>query len=137
MCPQPRLPAWLTSHLPVSLQNNAPASTVILRAVPARVRPVAMAAPFATGKVRGHPVPSLHCNSALFPHACGLRQAFGVIPGPILFGALIDSTCLFTTNGCDTDFCAVYDLPKFRQAWFLWAACAKVCRVRRPASGWW
>lgn len=96
-----------------------------------------MAAPFATGKVRGHPVRCRRYTAAqpCFPHVCGLRQAFGVIPGPILFGALIDSTCLFTTNGCDTDFCAVYDLPKFRQAWFLWAACAKVCRVRPLASG--
>lgn len=57
---------------------------------------------------------------------------FGVIPGPVLFGLVLDGTCTFITKQCSSDFCSVYDVPKTRMSFFLWAFGSK---VRREASG--
>lgn len=44
-----------------------------------------------------------------------LSKLFGLMPGPIIFGALIDSTCLFFQSTCGvTGNCYVYDIVRFR-----------------------
>lgn len=44
-----------------------------------------------------------------------LSKLFGLMPGPIIFGALIDSSCLFFQSTCGvTGNCYIYDIVRFR-----------------------
>ncbi|XP_033107038.1 solute carrier organic anion transporter family member 3A1-like [Anneissia japonica] len=55
--------------------------------------------------------------------AIGMREIFmrllGMIPAPLLFGAAIDSSCIFWEETCgDSGSCLIYNLKDFRLAFF-------------------
>jgi len=46
-----------------------------------------------------------------------MRPAAGLIPGPVIFGALVDSSCILWQRICSTDTrgsCLLYDTASFR-----------------------
>ena len=46
-----------------------------------------------------------------------MRPATGLIPGPVIFGALVDSSCILWQRTCSTDTrgsCLLYDTASFR-----------------------
>jgi len=49
-------------------------------------------------------------------------RLFGYIPAPILFGNLIDSTCLLWKSTCGEKGgrCLLYDIEQFRYRWYFW-----------------
>ncbi|CAG0884629.1 unnamed protein product [Darwinula stevensoni] len=54
-----------------------------------------------------------------------VTSLFAFIPGPIIYGAIIDSTCLIwkePTCGTGKGNCAFYDSDKFRIALHAWTA---------------
>ncbi|GAB6030943.1 hypothetical protein CHUAL_007768 [Chamberlinius hualienensis] len=63
-------------------------------------------------------------------------RLFGYIPSPILFGNVIDSTCLVWKSRCspeDTGFCYIYDIEQFR---FRFVGICAVIKVLAAAIFW-
>lgn len=43
-----------------------------------------------------------------------LYRLIAYIPAPIMFGSVIDSTCLMWTSSCGAGRCLMYDIEQFR-----------------------
>ncbi|KAB0801385.1 hypothetical protein PPYR_05739 [Photinus pyralis] len=66
-------------------------------------------------------------------------RLFGYIPAPILFGNLIDSTCLLWKSTCGTKGgrCLLYDIEKFRYKYVGLCAGIKILALAIFITDWW
>ncbi|CAO1319586.1 unnamed protein product [Diamesa serratosioi] len=66
-------------------------------------------------------------------------RLFGYIPAPILFGNLIDSSCLLWKSNCGEKGgrCLIYDIEKFRYKYVGLCACIKVVALAIFIVDWW
>lgn len=66
-------------------------------------------------------------------------RAFGYIPAPILFGNLIDSTCLLWKSTCGEQRgrCLLYDIEEFRYRYVGLCACIKILALGIFLIVWW
>ncbi|XP_054753686.2 solute carrier organic anion transporter family member 4A1-like [Lytechinus pictus] len=81
-------------------------------------------------------VPSTTATLRCVPHsqrsfALGLQsliyRALGTVPGPVVFGAIIDKACLLWENSCDGQgTCWLYNNATFSKSMLIVAACIKV-----------
>uniref|UniRef100_T1J9S9 Solute carrier organic anion transporter family member n=1 Tax=Strigamia maritima TaxID=126957 RepID=T1J9S9_STRMM len=65
-------------------------------------------------------------------------RLFGYIPSPIMFGNVIDATCLLWTSNCNNKvgFCLVYDIEKFRYSFVGISAAVKVITATLYCIDW-
>ncbi|CAD6997100.1 unnamed protein product [Ceratitis capitata] len=66
-------------------------------------------------------------------------RLFGYIPAPILFGNLIDSTCLLWKSTCGEKGgrCLIYDIEKFRYKYVGLCATVKIVALAIFIADWW
>lgn len=66
-------------------------------------------------------------------------RLFGYIPAPILFGNLIDSTCLLWKNSCGENGgrCLLYDIEQFRYRYVGLCASIKIFALGIFIMDWW
>lgn len=66
-------------------------------------------------------------------------RLFGYIPAPILFGNLIDSTCLLWKSSCGagTGRCLIYDIEQFRYKYVGLASGVKIVALLIFLLDWW
>lgn len=66
-------------------------------------------------------------------------RLFGYIPAPILFGNLIDSTCLLWKNSCGEKGgrCLMYDIEQFRYRYVGLCAAIKILALGIFTVDWW
>ena len=66
-------------------------------------------------------------------------RLFGYIPAPILFGNLIDSTCLLWKSTCGEKGgrCLIYDIEKFRYKYVGLCAGIKIVALAIFIIDWW
>lgn len=66
-------------------------------------------------------------------------RLFGYIPAPILFGNLIDSTCLLWKNTCGAKGgrCLLYDIEQFRYKYVGLCAGIKILALAIFVTDWW
>lgn len=66
-------------------------------------------------------------------------RLFGYIPAPILFGYLIDSSCLLWKSPCGESGgrCLIYDIEKFRYKYIGLCTCIKVVALLIFFVDWW
>lgn len=66
-------------------------------------------------------------------------RLFGYIPAPILFGNLIDSTCLLWKSTCGEKGgrCLIYDIESFRYKYIGLGATIKLIAMAIFAVDWW
>ncbi|XP_067621628.1 solute carrier organic anion transporter family member 3A1 isoform X2 [Eurosta solidaginis] len=66
-------------------------------------------------------------------------RLFGYIPAPILFGNLIDSTCLLWKSTCGEKGgrCLIYDIEKFRYKYVGLCATVKIVAMAIFIADWW
>lgn len=66
-------------------------------------------------------------------------RLFGYIPAPILFGNLIDSTCLLWKNSCGEKGgrCLMYDIEQFRYRYVGLCASIKILALGIFTVDWW
>eukprot|EP01006_Ploeotia_vitrea_P028795 TRINITY_DN61422_c0_g1_i1.p2 TRINITY_DN61422_c0_g1~~TRINITY_DN61422_c0_g1_i1.p2 ORF type:complete len:127 (+),score=60.36 TRINITY_DN61422_c0_g1_i1:154-534(+) len=97
-----------------TFMNNVPSTTVLLRSLADQYRPLGMGIQNASIRV------------------------LGFIPGPILFGVVIDSTCKFFETDCGSEgSCWEYDSTKLRTQMVLLGMIPKLVSFIWFFLSWW